>query len=298
MLDNENHSLMYLFSSERFDNKVKLDWPPSFQEDGRDINILGSGINGILCLYVEGFNSKVVLWNPAIEEYKVIPFSPAFFVPPYVRVMNQIHGFGYDYIRDDYKVIQYVDFHTNMSKVSYDPLWEIYSLKSNSWRKLDLDTTTFYHCPIGVLEQVYMNGVCHWLGRDETNIDNVYLVSFDLGNEVFFLTSILLTMDDNIDSDLVDTHLVILNESIALISNDLKISIFHISILGEIGVNESWIKLFTVGPLSCIGRPIGVWKNGDIFFVKENEEDEELAKCDLITHTIQELGITIWELVR
>ena len=191
ILDNENHSLLYLLYGERFDNKVKLDWPPSFREDDRDINIVGSGINGILCLYVEGFSSKVVLWNLAIEEFKVIPSGPVLFVPPYVKVMNQIHGFGYYYIRDDYKVIRYVDFHTNMSKVSYDPSWEIYSLKSNFWRKLDLDMTTFYYCLAGVLEQVYMDGMCHWLGRDETNIDNVYLVSFDLSNEVFFLTSIL-----------------------------------------------------------------------------------------------------------
>jgi len=34
-------------------NKVKLDWRYPFQEDDHDINILGSGINGIVCLYVD-----------------------------------------------------------------------------------------------------------------------------------------------------------------------------------------------------------------------------------------------------
>jgi len=53
-------------------------------------------------------------------------------------------------------------------------------------------------------------------------------------------------------------------------------------------VKESWTKLFIIGPLPYLGRPIGICKNKDIFFVKE---DEELAKCDLSTHTIQEVGI-------
>jgi len=257
-LDLEIYSFFYLFSGERFDNKVMLDLPPPFHGDDRDINILGSGINGILCLYVDGFNSEVVVWNPAIEEFKVIPPSSVVSIPPHVGIVDKHHGFGYDCIRDDYKIVRYVDFHPNLcnfleawtnmtlSKVLYDPLWEIYSLKSNSWRKLDLDMTTFYRSPVHHPEQVYMNGVCHWLGRSETDTDNLYLVSFDLGNEVFFLTSIPLTMGDNIYFDLVDTHLMMLNESIALMSNNTQTSTFHISILGEIGVKESWTKLFII----------------------------------------------------
>jgi len=299
-LDFENHSFLYLFYGERFDNKERLDWPPPFQNDDRDINILGSGINGTLCLYVNNISSKVVVWNPEIEEFKVIPHKPSVSVQHYVKVVDQLHGFGYDFVRDDYKIIRYVEFYTDLfsffdaqvnislSNVVYDPFWEIYSLKSNSWRKLDLDMTTFYRSPVGVPEQVYMNGVCHWLGESETYIDNVYLVSFDLGTEEFALTFIPSDVDNNINFELVDTHLILLNESIALISNDAQMNTFHISILGEIGVKKSWIKLFIVGPLSYLGDPIGAGKNGEIFVAKE---DNELARCDLNTHTIQELGI-------
>ncbi|CAJ2674729.1 unnamed protein product [Trifolium pratense] len=300
LLNSEKHSSLYLFSSENFDNKVKLDWPPPIEEDDRGINILGSGINGVLCLYVNGINSKLVVWNPAIQEFKVISPNPAVFVPPYVRVASQHHGFGYDCVRNDYKVVRYVEFFTSLcyfldarinmsaSKVLLDPIWEIYSLKSNSWKKLDLDRKKIYQSPVGVVEQVYLNGVCHWLGKSETDIDNLYLVSFDLGNEVFLLTSIPSIMDNIIDFGLVNTHLLLLNESIALIYKDAETTTFHISILGEIGVKESWAKLFIVGPFPCLGDPIGVGKNGDIFFAKE---DEELARCDLTTNTVQELGI-------
>jgi F-box interacting protein len=174
------------------------------------------------------------------------------------------------------------------SKVLHDPIWEIYSLKSNSWKKLDLDMKKIYRSPVSVVEQVYMNGVCHWLGKSERDIDNFYLVSFDLGNEGFFLTSIPSIMYNIIDFELVNTHLLLLNESIALIYKDVETTTFHISILGEIGVRESWTKLFIIGPFPGLGNPIGVGKNGDIFFAKE---DEELARCDLTTNTVQELGI-------
>ncbi|CAI8605700.1 unnamed protein product [Vicia faba] len=300
-LDFEKHSLLYLFSGERFDNKFKSDWSPSFQDDTHDfnINILGSGINGILCIYFEGLISKVVLWNPNIEEFRVIPMNPTVSVPSYITDFDRLHGFGYDYIRDDFKVIRYVNFFTNLhyllddqineasSEIFYDPLWEIYSLKSNSWRKLDLDIPTSPDSP-HALDQVYVNGMCHWFGESETNNDNLYLVSFDLGNEVVFVTSIPLLMDDSNNVELVDTHLMVLNESIALISSDAQTNTFHISVLGEIGVKESWNKLYRVGPLPCLGYYIGTGKNDNIFFVKE---DDELAMCDLSTHTVQELGI-------
>ncbi|XP_004498529.1 F-box protein CPR1-like [Cicer arietinum] len=304
LLDFENHSMLYLLSGEKFDNRIKLDWPPPFQDNDRHINILGSGINGILCLYVEGTSSKVVVWNPSIQEFKIIPPSPVLSVPPYVNVVLKLHGFGYDSVRDDYKIIRYVDFFPDPYNFKYDsrnvisskrpykykPLWEIYSLKSNSWRKLDLDMTIFCHylSRRGVQHKVYLNGVCHWLGNTETNMDNICLISFDLSNEVFFRTFIPSITDDGINLELVNYHLGLLNKSIALIFNIIQTQTFHISVLGEIGVEESWTKLFIVGPLPYLGHPIGIGKSRNIFFIKENDE---LVWCDLSTNTIQETGM-------
>jgi len=58
---------------------------------------------------------------------------------------------------------------------------------------------TQYDCNVSV--QVYADGVCHWWGESETH-DEVYLVSFDLSNEVFVKTLIPSNMDD-IDSRVV-----------------------------------------------------------------------------------------------
>jgi molecular chaperone HtpG len=110
-------------------------------------------------------------------------------------------------------------------------------------------------------------------------------VSFDVSNEVFFTTPM---PDDSFDLGLVESHLVMLNGYIALISYYGETATFYISILGEIGVKESWTKLFIVGPLPHVDSPIGAGKNGDIFFIKN---DGELACFNLVTQTIKELGV-------
>jgi len=61
-----------------------------------------------------------------------------------------------------------------------------------------------------------------------------------------------------------------------------------ISILGELGVKESWIKLFDIGPLSCVEYPIGVGMKGDIFIRKLG--DQQLACLDLTTGVTKNIG--------
>jgi hypothetical protein len=80
----------------------------------------------------------------------------------------------------------------------------------------------------------------------------------------------------------------VLNESIAWITNYEKTNTFHISILGKVGVKESWIKLMIIEPLSFVEHHIGVGKNGDIFFSKENGE---YVSFNLRTQMIVEFGI-------
>jgi len=122
------------------------------------------------------------LWNPATSEFKVAPLRRLAYESPYQIFVIRLHGFGYDKGRDDYKVIRHVSFHPNPYKTWKDggryPFWEIYSLKSNYWRQLDLDhMPTQYNNGVGV--QVYTDGVCHWWGETDTH-DEVYLVSFYL----------------------------------------------------------------------------------------------------------------------
>ncbi|MCI33265.1 F-box family protein, partial [Trifolium medium] len=70
---------IYLLSGDKFENKVKFDLPPSFQIPNigvAPIRVLGSAINGILCIYdYNGVPKTTVLWNPATEEIIEIPLG-------------------------------------------------------------------------------------------------------------------------------------------------------------------------------------------------------------------------------
>jgi hypothetical protein len=68
--------------------------------------------------------------------------------------------------------------------------------------------------------------------------------------------------------------------------------------LGEIGVKESWLKVFEVGPLAYIDSPIAAGKKGNIFFMTK---DDKLCCFDLTTGVIEEINDNknkgIWDIV-
>ncbi|KAK2380238.1 hypothetical protein QL285_067953 [Trifolium repens] len=294
--NNKMYSSLHSLSGKRFENREKLiNLPTPFHEEDPRFYILGCGhAIGILCLYLK---NTIVLWNPTTYESHVVP--PSSIETPnhlYARFLVCLNGFGYDHVRDDYKIIRYIDFHPV-------PLWEIYSLRCNSWKKLDVNMPPCpWHAEQG--ERLYLDGICHWwsetwsVNQDDRYPHDHYLVSYDLTNDKVFTTllplAILTNLDANFDVDLVSKYLLILNGSIAVISwyNASRgfedETTFHISILGELGVTESWTKLFIVGPLPYIDSAFGAGKNGDIFFRNNNNE---LVCFDLSTQIIEELGV-------
>ncbi|KAK2393741.1 F-box/kelch-repeat protein [Trifolium repens] len=296
---------LYFISGKRFEKRVELNLSLPLEVLGSDICILGSiSTNGFLCLSnILGPWRKFVLWNPITDEFNVIPPSPVESVPC-TMVIPLIHGIGYDRLRDDYKVIHHVEFDSRSFEglfdrelsmeeklsISNEPLWEIYSLRSNSWKKLDVDMSMMmFPGNEDNIARFYNDGMCHWWDKvEKDSSDETYFVSFDVSNEVFFTTPMPSQVDDTFDLRLVKRQLVMLNGSIALISYSGKTATLHVSILGEIGVKESWTKLFIVGPLPHVDSPIGAGKNGDIFFIKN---DGELACFNLVTQTIKELGV-------
>jgi F-box interacting protein len=277
--------------------------------------ICGS-IDGTLCLHQIEYDNygRTVLYNPTTQTIKLLPASEDEFSITfdstenyfYYFVTSRLHGFGYDHVINDYNVIRYVkvsiepkpfldypdDFEETINHrfgdIVLGPLWEIYSLRSNLWRKLHVDMPFSENCTEGT--QVYMDGVCHWLcEKHEDNPIGPCLVSFYLSNEVSFTTPIPSDVDDCFDVGAEWINLVVLNGSIALISYHEERTTFHVSILGQLGFKESWIKLFMVGPLPCVERLIRVGTKGEIFFIKK---DKEIAWFDLSKQMIEELGYT------
>ncbi|XP_058732594.1 F-box/kelch-repeat protein At3g06240-like [Vicia villosa] len=301
----EDISDIFLLSGKNFENKVKLDWPPPFQMYREDTFILGSAVNGIICIYQgSGFgntsriNQEVVLWNPSTREFKVIPsgsfertilkaYPPGsvFEDLPIIPTISNIHGFGYDLVTNDYKLIRYfciVDYY-NSTDPNENTLWQIYSLKSNSWRDLKIKMPNYSwnnKLTDHIGDAIYFRGMCHWWGCEDY-FGEVMLVSFNLAEEV------VITTPTKPISCGFSKYMVVLNDSIAMIEDE-NIFYFSILILGEIGVAESWTRLFRIGPLSDVNKPIGVGKNGDIFLNRYSE----IENFNLDTEMIEEIGFS------
>ncbi|CAL5198222.1 unnamed protein product [Lathyrus oleraceus] len=278
---------LYSVCGDRYENKVKLEWPRVKYDQPISVytlfkhneynyvpnfNILGSGsVNGTLCLLPPFLQKTLVLWNPSINDFKVVR-------PRFVNDDHFAHihlGFGYDRHTDDYKVICHGQIFNRKN------IWEIYSLRSNSWRLLNLNM----HHAFMDKQQLYMDGLSHWMCLGETPYER-YLLSFDWSNEVFITTSVPSDIDDNF-VPLVRKHFVLLKGSIALILNFEETATFHISVLGEISIKESWTKMFIIRVIPCLRYPIGEGKKGDMMFVKE---DGGLVSVNLNTQTAEEFG--------
>jgi molecular chaperone HtpG len=288
---------LYSLYGHKFENKVKLD-SPFGNHDGTRYLGFGS-VNGILL-----DSEKYMFWNPATPALKLLPESMVFESlnlsdDDYSMLYHSTYfnGFGYDDVTDDYKVIRYVSVtgkligvqDMSVEVLGYESLcsfWEICSLRSDTWRKLETEMPPSFDCFEG--SQVYMDGVCHWFCGEDSPDGNC-VVSFYLSNEEFFVTPIPSDDDYYVFDETSWINLVVLNGFIALFSYH-KDTTFHISILGEFGVEESWTKLLTIGPLPCVERPFGVGTKGEIFFVRK---DEELAWLDLGTQMIVELGYKV-----
>ncbi|KAK8470104.1 hypothetical protein PHAVU_004G064200 [Phaseolus vulgaris] len=300
-LDQPDKSSLFLLSGRSFQNMEKLNWSKGHYSG---YFILGSSsINGILCLYPHG-SGTIYLWNSSRGEFKVIPPSPVEYIPDSMDPMFVYQGFGYDWTRDDYKVIRklclFPSVHTeddgDYEEWDIAGSWEIYSLRSNSWRKIKSDI--YIYPTFEKDDKFYLEGMCHWLGKwreSYAESPKTYLVSFDLSNEEWFITplppfDIPLEIYDNFDIHLVESHLFLLNGSIALISNYYRTTTFSISILAEIGKKETWTKLVTLGPLPYLSRPIGIGNISNILF-KTN--DGKLAWLDLRTHMVDKLDVNV-----
>ena len=79
-----------------------------------------------------------------------------------------------------------------------------------------------------------------------------------------------------------------LNGYVAFICTILRTTYLHIWVLGELGVAESWTKLFVVGPLPCIERPLVAGIKNSIIYLKGGTK---LACFDLSTQRIEDIEV-------
>jgi hypothetical protein len=74
---------------------------------------------------------------------------------------------------------------------------------------------------------------------------------------------------------------------VAMILNNKKTKSFHISILGEFGVKESWVTLSHIGPLSCVEHILS--EQGRRAMYSSKSKDGGLVCFNLTTRRLKTL---------
>uniref|UniRef100_A0A2P2N047 F-box domain-containing protein n=1 Tax=Rhizophora mucronata TaxID=61149 RepID=A0A2P2N047_RHIMU len=155
----------FKMSEDEDDNPVtvKVDAPSSVNPRNW-VEFWGS-CNGLVCIAPD--EDTLFLFNPTTGESKKIPDEPLS-----GAAGLGAHGFGYDSVSDDYKVVR-IDGRTNVS---------VYSLRTDSWRRMGVFPYGDYVYDSGTL----LNGAVHWAVKSGEGENAKYSISaFDLEKELF-----------------------------------------------------------------------------------------------------------------
>ncbi|KAF2301785.1 hypothetical protein GH714_029245 [Hevea brasiliensis] len=253
----------------------EIPYPKDIIEKCSFIDIVGSCCNGLICLrdvyysehlrnvWVDSYNydSNIVLWNPTTTETKILPQSNVP-LPPDSFISLEIVDFGFDARTSDCKVLRIFEY------VSLDSQWgylvEIYSLRDDTWRKVDVNLNS-WQLPSYKYDDIYYygrghtgaNGTFHWWAREDNW--KYVIVSFELSKDAIKTTA----LPDTINPRNSWQTTFCLNGYIALPFCDNN----HVElwVLLEYGVKESWTKLFTIACPENVSQPLGFSSNGKLF---------------------------------
>jgi F-box interacting protein len=140
--------------------------------------------NGLVCLRSvnDGNGFMMNLWNPTIQKLKELPKLME------AETLFSVFGFAYDSQNNDYKIIRIVygpnPFEPNPFEAA------VYSLSTNSWRKLEQPTRDKSIYPkifyMDGKHTHFFNGALHWISAIRDNgVVSPIIVAFDLNEERF-----------------------------------------------------------------------------------------------------------------
>ncbi|KAL2320231.1 hypothetical protein Fmac_029200 [Flemingia macrophylla] len=237
---------------------------PPFEYSSEDrywTEILGP-CNGIYLL--EG--NPNVLMNPSLRQFRALPQSH--FASP---CGADYAGFGFDPKTNDYKVVVIKTDERQLGCWSA----ELYSLNSNSWRKLDDSNSLSLPFEIWGSSRVYTyaNHCSHWWGFvDEFGATKDVVLAFDMVHDVFRKIKVPKIRDSWEENF---ATLAPFNDSatIGVIVYPVRGTdkCFDVWVMKDYWDEGSWVKQYSVGPVQVIYKLVG-FCGSDRFLWKDDDE--------------------------
>ncbi|XP_074285907.1 F-box only protein 8-like [Silene latifolia] len=160
--------------------------PPTFGNDfelhNQFLRCIGV-MNGVIGL--QWGRTRLALWNPATREFKdvarwpVIPDNKAA-----EQFCGEILGFVFDQQSNDFKILGLINFDGG-DDVSTIYEFHLYSLKSNSWKRIEKGPSDRPSLLYSDRDACLNNGVYYWLKCTDVNCFQNLILSFDFKSENF-----------------------------------------------------------------------------------------------------------------
>ncbi|KAH6788626.1 ureidoglycine aminohydrolase [Perilla frutescens var. frutescens] len=233
----------------------KIDTP--FASRMPEFSILGSS-NGLLCLINTLFPESIYLYNPFTRDHVELARNLDF------QGQIVVYGYGFSPVTNDYKVIK-IAYYTRGFR--HESEVQIFSLRCNVWESRDMVP---YRLEKWSSPGVVVSGRVHWVSRSRRSNgrDERKIVSCDLADDSFHVVKQPGSFCDPYGR-WVSCHLAALDGCLcASIPAARGLGTFDVWIMKEYGVNESWMKAYSIGvyyPVSMIShqmeRSSHIWRN-------------------------------------
>ncbi|KAL5557473.1 hypothetical protein UlMin_039709 [Ulmus minor] len=246
--------------------------------------------NGIVCL-VSADNSNLMLCNPALRQFRLVRDSSSEFNDYKFGGL----GFGYDSTRDDYMIVRI--WTGNLDDRPDDMFAQLYSMRTDSWRKIELPKQARY--VLALFDYEYRNGICYWILvlEDEKKM----ILSFDMRDHMFYCVDLPYEIgsqcQEYLDTKSVTSHmkLVAWKDNLTLFwypdYSGLFPSYFEMWLMNDNGSQGScsWIKHLTIEAVGeGIRTPLVFWNDHELLM---ESKDSKAVSYNLQTRKFKKLDV-------
>jgi len=248
----------------------------------RTLALIGS-CNGLIAISIGqiAFNhpngaNEITIWNPSTRKHRIIPFLRL----PIPNIMESdninrcclcVHGFGFDPLSCDYKLLRISWIADPHDEFSFDPHVRLFSSKTNSWKIIpSMPYALIYAQFMGV----FVENSLHWIMTKKLGgLHPSLIVAFDLTLEIF---NVVPLPDVDNSNQSFDIDVDVLGGCLCMTVNyeTTKIDVW---VMKEYGSRDSWCKLFTMVkscfdlPLKSL-RPVGYSSDGKKVLLRVDAE--------------------------
>ncbi|KAI3469406.1 hypothetical protein Pfo_026069 [Paulownia fortunei] len=224
--------------------------------------VVGS-CDGLVLLVNEEYEKFLV--NPITLQQVKIPNSP---LALKWRESFSMHGFGYDNLRDDYKVVtlSYYDTDNEYEPDCVDTFVDVYSAKRGDWKRVE--SSPFDHAVPELSAGAFVNGAIHWLASSRESGYPSVIAAFSLVDDVFYE----IPAPSGVDVEKFVFNKLVVHGGCLCMIDARSNSRMEVWTMKEYGLADSWTKFSIDADYEWdILKPLCFIGDEEVVFITEGE---------------------------